>query len=61
MPAKTTDGGLNAELVYFTRAPKAPTMRESITRLAERARADSASIASNVRRRFLNYSSFMAA
>ena len=38
MPAKTTAPGLYAELVYLTRALKAPTMREAITRLAERAR-----------------------
>ena len=38
MPAKTTAPGLDAELVYLTRALKAPTMREAITRLAERAR-----------------------
>jgi len=32
---------LSAELVYLTRALKAPTLRESVDRLAERARAES--------------------
>jgi DNA replication protein DnaC len=41
MPTKTTTGDLPAELAYLTRALKAPTMREAITRLAERARAES--------------------
>ena len=41
MPAKTTtEPALDAELVYLTRALKAPTMREAITRLAERARGE---------------------
>ena len=41
MPAKTTtEPALDAELVYLTRALKAPTMREAIPRLAERARND---------------------
>ena len=42
MPGKTTAAApdVTADLVYLTRALKAPTMREAITRLAERARAD---------------------
>ena len=45
MPAKTTASALSApdvsaELVHLTRALKAPTIREAITRLAERSRAD---------------------
>jgi hypothetical protein len=42
MPARTTAStpDVTAELVYLTRGLKAPTMREGIARLAERARAD---------------------
>jgi DNA replication protein DnaC len=41
LPAKSTVApDVTAELVYLTRALKAPTMREAVTRLAERARAD---------------------
>lgn len=32
---------LTAEVAYLTRAIKAPTLRESVDRLAERARAES--------------------
>ena len=32
---------LTAEIAYLTRALKAPTMREAVTRLAERARSES--------------------
>jgi len=41
-PRKTaaTRPDMTAELAYLTRALKAPTLRESITRLAERARAE---------------------
>ena len=42
MAAKTTAGSrdVTAELAYLTRALKAPTLREAIERLAERARAE---------------------
>ena len=41
MPAETTtEPSLDAQLVYLTRALKAPAMREAIPRLAERARND---------------------
>jgi DNA replication protein DnaC len=39
--AKTAPRDVTAELAFLTRALKAPTLRESITRLAERARAES--------------------
>src|ERR1700742_3807858 len=44
-PAKTaaassTNRDLTAEITYLTRALKAPTLRDSIARLAERARAE---------------------
>ena len=38
-PAEVRD--LSAEVAFLTRALKAPTLRESVTRLAERARAES--------------------
>ena len=38
-PARTRD--LSTEVAFLTRALKAPTLRESVTRLAERARAES--------------------
>jgi len=38
---KTTSRDLAAEVAYLTRALKAPTLRESVARLAERARAES--------------------
>jgi DNA replication protein DnaC len=43
MAAATTKPArdLHAELVFLTRALKAPTLRQSVTRLAERARAES--------------------
>jgi DNA replication protein DnaC len=41
MPAKTTARDLTGELAFLTRALKAPTLRQSVTRLAERARAES--------------------
>jgi DNA replication protein DnaC len=47
MPAKTapriagTGRDTTAELAYLTRALKAPTLREAVSRLAERARAES--------------------
>src|SRR5829696_6014327 len=41
MPAKTATRDLTAELVFLTRALKAPTLRTSVARLAERARAES--------------------
>jgi DNA replication protein DnaC len=40
MPAKTATRDLNGELTFLTRALKAPTLRNSAARLAERARAD---------------------
>jgi DNA replication protein DnaC len=42
MPAKTATTGrdLTAELAFLTRALKAPTLRQSVARLAERARAE---------------------
>jgi DNA replication protein DnaC len=39
--AKTAQRDVTAELAFLTRALKAPTLRESVTRLAERARAES--------------------
>jgi DNA replication protein DnaC len=38
---KTTARDVTAEVAFLTRALKAPTLRESVTRLAERARAES--------------------
>src|SRR2546430_1271090 len=38
---KTTTRDLSAEVAFLTRALKAPTLRESVPRLAERARAES--------------------
>ena len=38
--AKTTPGDTAAEVAFLTRALKAPTLRESVGRLAERARAE---------------------
>ena len=38
---KTAPRDLTAEVAFLTRALKAPTLRESVTRLAERARAES--------------------
>jgi len=40
MPAKTTARDVTAEIAYLTRALKAPTLREAVPRLAERARAE---------------------
>jgi DNA replication protein DnaC len=40
-PAKSTAGNVGADLAFLTRALKAPTLRESIPRLAERAREQS--------------------
>jgi DNA replication protein DnaC len=39
-PAKTASRDLTAEVAFLTRALKAPTLRESVERLAERARAE---------------------
>jgi DNA replication protein DnaC len=39
--ATTASRDLTAELAFLTRALKAPTLRESVSRLAERARAES--------------------
>jgi hypothetical protein len=39
--AKTTTRDLSGEVAFLTRALKAPTLRESVTRLAERARSES--------------------
>ena len=41
MGAARKDRDLAAELAFLTRALKAPTLRESVPRLAERARAES--------------------
>ena len=41
MPAKAPARDLTGELAFLTRALKAPTLRESVPRLAERARAES--------------------
>jgi len=41
MAAARKDRDLAAEIAFLTRALKAPTLRESVGRLAERARADS--------------------
>jgi DNA replication protein DnaC len=40
-PAKTTTRDLSSEIAFLTRTLKAPTLRESVARLAERARAES--------------------
>jgi DNA replication protein DnaC len=40
-PTKATSRDLTAQVAFLTRALKAPTLRESVTRLAERARAES--------------------
>jgi hypothetical protein len=39
--AATASRDLTAELAFLTRALKAPTLRESVSRLTERARAES--------------------
>ena len=39
-PAKTTVRDVTSELAYLTRALKAPTLRDAVERLAERARAE---------------------
>ena len=39
--AKSSTRDLSAEIAFLTRALKAPTMRDAVTRLAERARAES--------------------
>jgi DNA replication protein DnaC len=39
--ASSTNRDLTAEITFLTRALKAPTMRDAVTRLAERARAES--------------------
>jgi DNA replication protein DnaC len=41
MTAKTTGRDLDSEVAFLTRALKAPTLREAVGRLAERARAES--------------------
>ncbi len=41
MAAKTAGRDVDAELAFLTRALKAPTLREAVPRLAERARAES--------------------
>jgi DNA replication protein DnaC len=41
VPAKAISRDLSAEVAFLTRALKAPTLRESVARLAERARAES--------------------
>ena len=40
MPTTTTPRDLAAEVAFLTRALKAPTLRESVARLAERARCE---------------------
>jgi hypothetical protein len=39
--ASSSNRDLTAEISFLTRALKAPTMREAVARLAERARAES--------------------
>src|SRR4051794_22560293 len=39
-PAKTATRDVSAEVAFLTRALKAPTLRESVARLAERARSE---------------------
>jgi hypothetical protein len=39
--SKATSRDTTAEIAFLTRALKAPTLRESVSRLAERARAES--------------------
>jgi DNA replication protein DnaC len=41
MPATKTGRDLSSEVAFLTRALKAPTLRESVTRLAQRARTES--------------------
>jgi hypothetical protein len=41
MPPTKTPRDLTGELAFLTRALKAPTLRNSVSRLAERARAES--------------------
>ena len=41
MAAKTTGRDVTAEIAYLTRALKAPTLRDAVPRLTERARAES--------------------
>jgi hypothetical protein len=41
MAARTPSRAVAAELAFLTRALKAPTLRESVPRLAERARTES--------------------
>src|SRR2546421_12477021 len=41
MSGTTTGRDLDSEVVFLTRALKAPTLRESVARLAQRARAES--------------------
>jgi len=40
-PRKAATRDLSSEVAFLTRALKAPTLRESVARLAERARAES--------------------
>ena len=40
MPAKHATKDMDAQLAYLTRALKAPTLREALPRLLERAHAD---------------------
>jgi DNA replication protein DnaC len=40
-PANPTGKDLTAEVIFLTRALKAPTLRDAVDRLAERARAES--------------------
>ena len=42
--AKTAPRDLTAEVTFLTRALKAPTLRESVTRLAERADAEAVAV-----------------
>ena len=41
MPATKASRDLTAEVAFLTRALKAPTLRDSVRRLADRARAES--------------------
>ena len=40
MPAKTPTRDFTTELAFLTRALKAPTLRDAVDRIAERARAE---------------------
>ena len=41
MSTKTSSRDVDSQVAFLTRALKAPTLREAVSRLAERARAES--------------------